>query len=50
VAIAVCFQFDFAVVFDFNLFPVPSSKAKSVGDVLLNRQNGAIRYMAFSLL
>jgi hypothetical protein len=32
-AIEVCFSFYFAVVFDFNLFPVPPSKAKSKGDV-----------------
>ncbi len=39
--IEVCFSFNFAVVFDFNLFPVPPSKAKSIGDVLTNRQNAA---------
>jgi hypothetical protein len=35
-AIEVCFSFNFAVVFDFNLFPVPpsKSKAKSIGNVL----------------
>jgi hypothetical protein len=31
--IEVCFSFNFAVGFDFNLFPVPPSKAKSIGDV-----------------
>jgi hypothetical protein len=32
-AIEVCFSFNFAVVFDFYLFPVPPSKEKSIGDV-----------------
>ncbi len=36
-----CFPFNFAVVFDFNLFPVSPSKAKSIGDVPMNRQNAA---------
>jgi hypothetical protein len=52
-AIKVCFSFNFAVVFDFQLFPVPPSKAKSIGDVLTNRtnrQNAATWYMVFSLL
>ncbi len=40
-AIKVCFSFNFTFVFDFNLFPVPPSKAKSIGDVLTNRQNAA---------
>jgi hypothetical protein len=31
-----------AVVFDFNLYPVPQSKAKSIGDVLMDRQNAKI--------
>jgi hypothetical protein len=47
VAIKVCFSFNFAVVFDFQLFPVPPSKAKSIGDVLTNRQNVATWYMVF---
>ncbi len=36
-----------AVVFDFQLFPVPPSKGKSIGDVLTNRQNAATWYMFF---
>ncbi len=49
-AIEVCFSFHFAFVFDFNLFPVPPSKAKSIGDVHTNRQNAATWYLFFSLL
>ncbi len=41
----VCASFNFAVVFNFNLFPVPPNKAKSIADVLVNRQNVAIRSM-----
>jgi hypothetical protein len=37
--------FNFAVVFDFNLFPVPTSKSQFIGNVLMNRQNAAIRSM-----
>jgi hypothetical protein len=48
-AIEVCFSFNFAVVVDFNLFPVPPSKAKSIGDVLTNRQNAATWYLVFPL-
>ncbi len=48
-AIEVCFSFNFAFGFDFNLFPVPPSKAKSIGDVLTNRQNAATWYLFFSL-
>jgi hypothetical protein len=48
-AIEVCFSFNFVVVFDFNLFPVPPSKAKSIGDVLTNRQNAATWYLVFLL-
>jgi hypothetical protein len=40
-AIEVCFSFNIAVVFDFNLFPFPPSKAKWKGDVLTNRQKAA---------
>jgi hypothetical protein len=47
VAIEVFFSFKFAVVFDFNLFSVPPSKAKPIGDGLTNRQNEAIRSMFF---
>jgi hypothetical protein len=45
--IEVCFSFNFPVVFYFNLFPVPPSKAKSIGDVLTNRQNAATCYLFF---
>jgi hypothetical protein len=48
-AMEVCFSFNFVVVFDFNLFPVPPSKAKSIGDVLMYRQNAATWYLFFSL-
>jgi hypothetical protein len=41
-----CVPFNFAVVFDFNLFPVPTSKSQFIGNVLMNRQNAAIRSMA----
>ncbi len=34
IVIEVCFSFNFPVVFYFNLFPVPPSIAKSIGDVL----------------
>jgi hypothetical protein len=46
-AIEVCFSFILAVVFDFNLLPVPPSKAKSIGDILTNRQNAATWYLFF---
>jgi hypothetical protein len=49
IAIEVCFSFNFAVVFDFNLFPVPSRKAKSIGDVLTHGQNAATWYLFFFL-
>jgi hypothetical protein len=32
--IEVCFSFNFAVLVDFDLYPVPPSKAKSIGDVV----------------
>ncbi len=48
-AIEVCLPFNFAVAFDFYLFPFPPSKAKWKGNVLVNRQNAAIRSMVFSL-
>jgi hypothetical protein len=38
VAIEVCFSINFAVVFDFQLFPVPPSKGKSIGDVLTSHE------------
>jgi hypothetical protein len=50
VTIDVYFSFSFAVVLDFNQFPVPPSEAKSTGDVLMNRQNAEIRSMFFCLL
>jgi hypothetical protein len=46
VAIKVYFSFNFAGVFDFRLFPVPPSKAKSIGDVLTNRQIDAPNHPA----
>jgi hypothetical protein len=36
-----CLPFNFAVVFDFNLFPVSPSKPKLIGVVQMNRQNAA---------
>jgi hypothetical protein len=36
VAIEVCLLFNFAVVFNFNVFPFPPSKAQSLGDVPMN--------------
>jgi hypothetical protein len=42
--------FNFAVIFDLNLFPVPPSKANSIGDVLTNRQNAATWHLFFSSL
>ncbi len=48
-AIEVCFSFNFAVVFDFSIFPVSPSKAKSIGDVLTNRQKAATWYLVFFL-
>ncbi len=47
VAIEVCLPFNFAVVFDFNLFPVPPSKEKFIGDILINSQNTAVRIATF---
>ncbi len=44
------FSFNFAVVFAFQVFPVPPSKANSIGNFLTNRQNAAIWYMFFSSL
>jgi hypothetical protein len=41
VAIDVHLSFNFAVVFDFNVFPFPSSKAQFLFDVPMNRQNAA---------
>jgi hypothetical protein len=42
VTIEVCVLFNFPIIFDFNLFPVPPNKAQFIGNVLLNRQNAAI--------
>ncbi len=39
VAIKVCLLFNFAVVFNFNVFSFPPSKAESLGDVSMNRKN-----------
>ncbi len=50
-AIDVLFSLNFAVVFDFNVFPFPPSKPKLIGDVPMNRQNAtARRIFFFSLL
>jgi hypothetical protein len=35
VAMELCLSFNFGVVFDFNLFPVPPSKAQFIGNVLM---------------
>jgi hypothetical protein len=43
VAIHVLFSVNFAVVFDFMYFRFRPSKAKSIGNVLRNRQNAAKR-------
>ncbi len=40
-AIDVLFSLNFAVVFDFMYLRFRSSKAKSIGNVLTNRQNAA---------
>jgi hypothetical protein len=42
-AIDVLFSINFAVVFDFMYFRFHPSKAKSIGNVLTNRQNAAKR-------
>jgi hypothetical protein len=49
VVIKVCSSFNFAVIFDFQLFSVPPSKAESIGDVLTNRQNATTWYIVFFL-
>jgi hypothetical protein len=41
VAIEVCLSFNLVVIFNFNVFPFPPSKAKSIGDVPMNRENAA---------
>jgi hypothetical protein len=45
VVIEVCLLFNFAVVFGFNLFPVPPRKAQFIG--FMNRQNAAIMSLVF---
>jgi hypothetical protein len=42
-AIVVLFSVNFAVVFDFMYFRFRPSKAKSIGNVLTNRQNAAMK-------
>jgi hypothetical protein len=42
-AIEVCFPFNFPVVFDFMYFRFRPCKAKSIGNVLPNRQNAAYK-------
>ncbi len=49
-AIDVLFSLNFAVVFDFMYFRFRSSKVKSIGNVLPNRRNAAMRSMFFFLL
>ncbi len=41
VAIDVLLSFNFAVVFNFNVYPFPPSKPQFLGDVPMNRQNAA---------
>jgi hypothetical protein len=48
-AIEVRFSINFAVVFDFNVFPVSPSKPKLIGNVPMNRQNVAARRIFFLL-
>ncbi len=50
VAMEVCFPFKFAIVFDFIHFRFRPSKAKSIGNVLTNRQSAALGSMIFFLL
>jgi len=49
VVIDVLLFFYFAVVFNFNVFPFPASKAQLLGNVLMNRQNAANCYPLFEL-
>jgi hypothetical protein len=49
-AIDVLFSLNLAVVFDFMYFRFRPSKAKSIGNVLPNRRNAAMRSMSFFLL
>jgi hypothetical protein len=41
VAIEDCLPFILVVISNFNVFPFPLSKAQSLGDVPMNRQNAA---------
>ncbi len=41
VAIEVCVSFILVFISDFNVLPFPLSKAQSLGDVPMNRQNTA---------
>ncbi len=41
IAINVLMSVNFAVAFNFNVFPFPQSKAQFLGDVPMNRQNTA---------
>ncbi len=41
VAIEVCLSLNLVVISNFNVFPFPLSKAQSLGDVSMNRQNAA---------
>jgi hypothetical protein len=41
VALKVCLLFNFAVVFIFNIFPFLPSKAQSLGNVHMNRNDAA---------
>ncbi len=50
VAIEVCLLFNFAVVFDFNLCPVPPCKTQFIKKCPHDRQNAAIRSMVFFFL
>ncbi len=49
-AIEVCLPFNFTVVFDFMYFRFRPSKAKSIGNVRMTRQNAVLRFMFFSPL
>ncbi len=46
--VSIRLSFNFAVVFDFNLFPVSPSKAKCICNVLMNRQNAAVGSMVLT--
>jgi hypothetical protein len=44
IAMELCLSFNFGVVFDVNLLPVPPSKAQFIGNVLMYMQNVAISF------